>query len=67
MDDVAKEGCPKFNPRPGWGLNPGPHGWQSEILPTVLTLVRGGGGGGGGKRRRKEEEEKGGGKRRKRK
>ena len=36
-DGVAKEGRPKFNPRPGRGLNPGPHGWQSEILPTVPT------------------------------
>ena len=34
---VAKEGSPKFYPRPGRGLNPGPHGWQSEILPTVLA------------------------------
>ena len=34
---VAKEGRPKFNPRPGRGLNPGPSGWQSEILPTVPT------------------------------
>ena len=32
---MAKEDHPKFNPRPGWGLNPGPSGWQSEILPTV--------------------------------
>ena len=38
MDIVAKEGCLKFNPRPGRGLNPGPSGWQSEILPTVPTL-----------------------------
>ena len=30
-DGVAKEGRPKFNPRPGRGLNPGPPGWQSEI------------------------------------
>ena len=37
MDGVAKEGRPKFNPRPGRGLNPGPSGWQSEILPTVPT------------------------------
>ena len=36
-DGVAKEGHPKFNPRPGRGLNPGPPGWQSEILPTVAT------------------------------
>ena len=28
---------PKFNPRPGWGLNPGPSGWQSDILPSVPT------------------------------
>ena len=35
MDDVAKKGHPKFNPQPGWGLNPGPSGWHSEILPTV--------------------------------
>ena len=34
---VAKEGCLKFNPRPGRGLNPEPSGWQSEILPTVPT------------------------------
>ena len=26
MDAVAKEGRPKFNPRPGRGLNPGPSG-----------------------------------------
>ena len=38
MDIVVKEGCPKFNPQPGRGLNQGPPGWQSEILPTVLTL-----------------------------
>ena len=37
MDSVAKTGRPKFNPRPGWGLNPGPSGLQSEILPTVPT------------------------------
>ena len=36
-DGVAKEGLPKFNPRPGRGLNPGPSGWQSEVLQTVLT------------------------------
>ena len=36
-DGVAKEGLPKFNPRPGRELNPGPPGWQSEILPTVPT------------------------------
>ena len=36
-DGVAKEGRPKFNPRPGRRLNPGPSGWQSEILPTVPT------------------------------
>ena len=38
-DGVAKEGRPKFNPRTkrGRGLNPRPHGWQSEILPTALT------------------------------
>ena len=35
----SKEGYPKFNPRPGRGLNPGrPRSWQSEILPTALTL-----------------------------
>ena len=34
---VVKEGCPKFNPRPRQGLNLGPPGWQSEIIPTVLT------------------------------
>ena len=33
----AVHGHPKFNPRPGQGLNPGPSGWQSEILPTVPT------------------------------
>ena len=27
-DDVAKEGRPKFNPRPGRRLNPGPFGWK---------------------------------------
>ena len=27
-----------FNPRLGWGLNPGPPGWHTEILPTALTL-----------------------------
>ena len=36
-DSVAKEGRPKFNPRPGRGLNPGPPGWQSKVLPTVPT------------------------------
>ena len=36
-DGVAKEGLSKFNPRPGRELNPGPPGWQSEILPTVPT------------------------------
>ena len=36
-DGVAKESLPKFNPRPCRGLNPGPPGWQSEILPTALT------------------------------
>ena len=40
MDGLAKESCPKYNPQPGWGLNPGPRGWQSEILATVLTLHR---------------------------
>ena len=34
---MAKEGRPKFNPRPGRGLNPGPPGWQPEILPAVPT------------------------------
>ena len=34
---MAKEGRPKFNPRPGRGLNPGPSGWQSEIILTVPT------------------------------
>ena len=38
MDGVAKEGRPKFNPQLGWELNPGPPGWQSEMLPTALTL-----------------------------
>ena len=33
-----KEGNPKFNPRPGRGLNSGPSGSWSEILPTVPTL-----------------------------
>ena len=37
MDGVAKEGHPNFNPRPGQRLNPGPHGWQSEIFSTALT------------------------------
>ena len=36
-DGVAKEGRPKFNPRPGRRLNPRPSGWQSEILPTMPT------------------------------
>ena len=36
---MAKEGRPKFNPRPGRGLNSGPSGWQSEILPTVPTSL----------------------------
>ena len=36
-DGVAKEGLLKFNPRPGRGVNSGPSGWQSEILPTVPT------------------------------
>ena len=36
-DGVAKEGHPKFNPQPDQGLNPGPSGYQSEILPTVPT------------------------------
>ena len=40
-DGVAKEGHPKFNPRPGQGLNQGPSGWQSEILPTVPTSQTG--------------------------
>ena len=31
MDGVAKESHPKFNPRPGRGMNLGPPGWQSEI------------------------------------
>ena len=37
MDGVAKEDCPKFNPRPGWGLNLGPPGLQSEISLTAPT------------------------------
>ena len=32
-----KEGRRKVNPRPGQGLNPGPSGLESEILPTVQT------------------------------
>ena len=38
-DGVTKEGLPKFNPRPGRGLNPGTSGWQSEILPTAPTSL----------------------------
>ena len=34
---MVKEGHPKFSTQPGWGFNPGPSGWQSEILPTVST------------------------------
>ena len=36
-DGVVKEGRPKFNLRPGRGLNQGPSGWQSEVSPTVTT------------------------------
>ena len=34
-DGVAKEGRPKFNPRPGQGLNPGTSGQLSQSLSTV--------------------------------
>ena len=36
---MTKEGRSKFNPRPDRVLTElGPRGWQSEILPTALTL-----------------------------
>ena len=35
---VAKEGLPKFNLRSGRGLNPGPSGWHSDVLPIAPTL-----------------------------
>ena len=38
---VAKEGGPKFNPRPDRELNSEPPGWQLETLPTALTSSRG--------------------------
>ena len=34
-DGVAKEGGPKFNRRPGRGLNLGPSGWQSQIFASL--------------------------------
>ena len=34
---MAKEGRPKFNPRPGRGKNPGPSDWQPENLTTAQT------------------------------
>ena len=39
MDGVAKEGHPKFIPRPGRGMNPGSPEWRSEILPLALALL----------------------------
>ena len=42
---MAKEGRPKFNPRPGRGLNPGPPGTSTVPLLADVTFGEGGRGG----------------------
>ena len=40
MDVVAKESCPKFNPRPGQGLNPGAWLAVGDLVNCVnLALI----------------------------
>ena len=38
-DGVAKEGRPKFNPRPGRGLNTGPSGWAWLVVGDLTNCA----------------------------